>query len=237
MTSRIGARNRALLCMVMTGMFGGFTSPTIAAVVGSTADLTTHFHLVSGTVTVVDADTFRVDDFTYDGGGPAVYFYLGTEQTSAAFESGLPIFPLLTGTTYDGSQGSLFYDLPGGETFDNYHAISVWCADFKIDFGSGTFVAPPLQGDLNTDGYVGLDDLDIILNHWNQNVPTGDPLQGDVSGVGGTPDGYVGLDDLDVVLNNWNAGTPPAQASTIPEPASAVILLASAGVILPRRRN
>ena len=75
----------------------------------------------------------------------------------------------------------------------------------------------PLPGDLNGDGYVGLDDLDLILNNWNQSVTIGDPLLGDVSGPSGNPDGYVGLDDLDVVLINWNAGTPPAL--NIPEPS------------------
>ena len=80
-----------------------------------------------------------------------------------------------------------------------------------MEFGGG------LPGDLNGDGFVGLDDLDIILGAWNQNVPPADPAA-DPSG-----DGFVGLDDLDVVLNNWNAGTPPA-ASVVPEPTSLVLL-------------
>ncbi len=90
----------------------------------------------------------------------------------------------------------------------------------------------PLDGDLNGDGFVGLDDLDIVLNAWNQNVPPGD-ARADVSGAGGEPDGYVGLDDLDVVLNNWNAGTPPAVV--LPEPASVGVVLVGAGVFIRRR--
>ncbi len=62
-----------------------------------------------------------------------------------------------------------------------------------------------IDGDLNKDGYVGLDDLDIVLENWNQTVAPGSYYSGDPTG-----DGYVGLDDLDIVLNNWNAGTPPA---------------------------
>ncbi len=69
-----------------------------------------------------------------------------------------------------------------------------------------------IEGDLNDDGFVGLDDLDIILSAWNQSIPPADSAA-DPSG-----DGFVGLDDLDIVLNNWNAGTPPA-ASAVPEPA------------------
>ncbi len=70
----------------------------------------------------------------------------------------------------------------------------------------------PLVGDLNGDGFVGLEDLDIILSHWNQTVATGDQSVGDL-----TYDGYVGLDDLDIVLGNWNAGT---EVETVPEPGS-----------------
>ncbi len=85
-----------------------------------------------------------------------------------------------------------------------------------------------LTGDLNGDGFVGLGDLDIVLNNWNQNVAAGDPLLGDPSG-----DGFVGLDDLDLVLNNWNSGTPPTAA--IPEPASLWLFLALSGVTVRRR--
>ena len=93
-----------------------------------------------------------------------------------------------------------------------------------------------IPGDLNGDGFVGLDDLDIILNNWNQNVTVGDPLQGDVTGPGGEPDGYVGLDDLDVLLNNWNAGSLPAAA--VPEPGALSLLAAGAcGLTLWRRRR
>ena len=83
-----------------------------------------------------------------------------------------------------------------------------------------------LAGDLNGDGFVGLDDLDIVLTHWNQNVDADVWRVGDVTG-----DGYVGLDDLDVVLNNWNAGTPPTidTRATIPEPSTGLMLL---GIII-----
>ena len=85
---------------------------------------------------------------------------------------------------------------------------------------------PVLSGDLDGDGYVGLDDLGLILDKWNQTVSPG-TLNGDPSG-----DGYVGLDDLQLILDNWNVGTPPAEAlQNIPEPASAVILMTSASLL------
>ena len=74
-----------------------------------------------------------------------------------------------------------------------------------------------LEGDLNGDGFVGLDDLDIVLGAWNQSVPPAD-VSADPSG-----DGFVGLDDLDIVLNNWNAGTP-SSATAVPEPGALSLL-------------
>ncbi len=86
-----------------------------------------------------------------------------------------------------------------------------------------------LQGDLDGDGFVGLDDLDIILNNWNLNVPPAD------AAADPTGDGFVGLDDLDIVLNNWNAGSPPS-SSNIPEPASAALTGLGLAALLRRRR-
>jgi hypothetical protein len=105
---------------------------------GYEAQLSTLAHGVSGTVTIVDTDTLVVEDFNYDGGGPAVYFYLGTENTQAAFIAGIPIGPLQTGSVY--SNDELVLHLPNPQTFDGYNAISVWCVDFSANFGSGTFV-------------------------------------------------------------------------------------------------
>ena len=81
-----------------------------------------------------------------------------------------------------------------------------------------TLLVTALTGDLDGDGFVGINDLNIVLANWNQNIPPGDPLA-DPSG-----DGFVGIDDLNEVLGNWNAGTPPSGANTIPEPGSVSLL-------------
>ncbi len=92
-----------------------------------------------------------------------------------------------------------------------------------------------LQGDLDGDGFVGINDLNIVLSNWNLNVPPGNPLA-DPSG-----DGFVGIDDLNTVLGNWNAGTPPpGEASTsIPEPACLAIFGLGLSPLLnrPTRRS
>ncbi len=110
---------------------------------GEEARLSTEFHEVSGTLRVIDGDSLMVENFTYDGGGPAVYFYLGESDSPAAFGSGIPIGPLLSGTVFDGSQASFAVDLPAGQTFEGYGAVSVWCVDFQVSFGSGAFAPVP----------------------------------------------------------------------------------------------
>jgi Carbohydrate esterase, sialic acid-specific acetylesterase len=54
-------------------------------------------------------------------------------------------------------------------------------------------------GDLTGDGFVGINDLNIILANWNQDVTPFNQLAGDTSG-----DGFVGLADLSQVLAQWN---------------------------------
>ena len=87
-----------------------------------------------------------------------------------------------------------------------------------------------IDGDLDGDGFVGLDDLNLILDHWNQTVAARDPMKGDPNG-----DGYVGLDDMDIVLNNWNTGTPPGDTTNIPEPG-ALAVLGAWGILATFRR-
>lgn len=105
---------------------------------GYEAHLSTIYHNVSGTVTIVDANTLLVENFYYDGGGLTVYFYLGERDLSSDFETGLGIGPELSGTMYNNEQ--LIIHLPGDVNLDDYTAISVWCVDATVNFGSGSFI-------------------------------------------------------------------------------------------------
>ncbi len=102
----------------------------------------------------------------------------------------------------------------------------------NIDFGSTAFyyLIDAIAGDLNGDGGVGIDDLDIVLRNWGPAARLGDWTIGDA-----TNDGWVGEDDLQVVLDNWNAGNPPPSVN-VPEPGTAAVLGAVLLGAVRRRR-
>ena len=104
---------------------------------------------------------------------------------------------------------------------------------YQAHFSTGmtlTITSAHIAGDLDGDGFVGIDDLNLVLSNWNQFAPPANPLA-DPSG-----DGYIGIDDLNVILANWNAGVPSPPANAIPEPAVSGLLLIGYGVIVGRRR-
>ncbi len=113
--------------------------------------------------------------------------------------------------------------------------VIIWSNDpnyVPTDADYLNLVPPSLDGDLNLDGFVGQDDLNIILGAWGQNVTQGDPMAGDPSN-----DGFVGQDDLNFVLGDWGQGTPPP-LSAVPEPQSLLLgLIGAVGYLVFRRRQ
>ncbi len=89
-----------------------------------------------------------------------------------------------------------------------------------------------LPGDLDFDGFVGIDDLNTILAHWNAQVSPGNPLFGDPTG-----DGFVGIDDLNLVLANWNTGSPPTNTANTPEPGTLGLLVFTGTAAARRQRS
>ncbi len=127
----------ALLPMSGAQAQGGAAYPRA----GWQTTLTPVSHGVRGIATIVDADTFRVDQFFFDGLGIRVYFYLGAVDTRASFTAGLETGNnLRTGTAFTNT--SITVDLPAGRTFDDFTALSVWCTGVSSSFGSGTFMPP-----------------------------------------------------------------------------------------------
>ncbi|MEM9413996.1 MAG: choice-of-anchor tandem repeat NxxGxxAF-containing protein [Planctomycetota bacterium] len=94
---------------------------------------------------------------------------------------------------------------------------------------TGVF-APGDPGDLTGDGFVGVEDLDVLLANWGNTTFAGSWRDGDADG-----DGVVGQGDLNVIRANWSTGTPPG--GVVPEPAGAAMLLALIGLATRRRRR
>lgn len=136
----------------------------------------------------------------------------------------------------------------GGEdgqssAFNDEGQIAFWLK-FTNDSSQGIFVANmnTLRGDLDGDGFVGIEDLNVILQNWDQTVSvsglslmaqSSNPITGDLDG-----NGRVGIEDLNVVLGNWNAGALPVGpangVANIPEPGT-MVLLGLMGVSLIKR--
>lgn len=102
--------------------------------VGSVAVLETFHHGVSGSVTIVDDRTLRIDNFFYDGLGPDVYVYVAMNKQ---FSQGLAVSPELASTPYE--DATVVVDLPDGVTLADFNSVSIWCRQFSSDFGSGYF--------------------------------------------------------------------------------------------------
>lgn len=106
--------------------------------VGWTATLTTKSHGVRGTAVIVDNCTVEVRNFFFDGRGLDVKLY-GTKGTN--FRQGWPMSEdLIRSPAY--MDETVIGKLPQGRTLDDLDAISVWCIDIPVDFGSASFKAP-----------------------------------------------------------------------------------------------
>ena len=85
-----------------------------------------------------------------------------------------------------------------------------------------------LFGDVNGDGFVGGDDLQIISTNWGLSSAT--RLQGDLNA-----DSFVGAADYNEVVSFWGSGTPP---QPIPEPVGLGLWLAGGlFALIKRKRN
>ena len=79
------------------------------------------------------------------------------------------------------------------------------------------------MGDANVDTFVDDDDLSLLLANWHQDVGWD---KGNFNG-----DNIVDDDDLSLLLANWTG------SGTVPEPASAILALLGASLLVRRRRQ
>ena len=189
----------------------------------------------------LDRNDFKFD-FDPDDGVKAV----GATITSF-FSLGSPIGNVWAIVRYDDNSSSLSvtdfiehsssgddtfwgFQAPAGRSITRFELIisnDKWAhlddLAFVLDFEP-----PPVTGDLNGDGFVGVDDLNLILGLWNQTVGKKNPADP-------SRDNFVGVDDLNIVLVNWNDGIPPIDGATVPEPGTGSALAITGVMLLTRR--
>lgn len=103
--------------------------------VGQSVALTTRFHGASGTVTVVDEQTLRIEAFTFDGGGIDV-FIVGSPDGD--FATGVKLSAdLIRAGGYRNE--TLTLPLPAGTTLDDVRHLSVWCETAAVSFADAAF--------------------------------------------------------------------------------------------------
>ncbi|XP_008199913.1 protein Skeletor, isoforms B/C isoform X2 [Tribolium castaneum] len=119
----------AVIIAVSGGVSG---APYLGKFIGKLSEL---HHGVSGEVYAVDGRTLYLKDFTYDGQGPAAYFYASTSRNanSAGFrlrdENGSP--EVIRRYRKEG----VTLTLPEGKTLNNIKIFYVWCEEFEVNFG------------------------------------------------------------------------------------------------------
>ena len=224
-----------LMSLESTGVF--HTGATVPA------DTTQYTASVDSVFDEFFSDDYLIGEFVNqdDAGDDDSYVMLVNKRHGAGLDSDDPSLIDTAQFTIDAGYGSVFaYDPYTGiesELFssDNVNIGGTFYDDvFSILLHGGQGIllrieSALLDGDLNGDGFVGVDDLNIVLVNWNQNVTPGDHASGDPTG-----EGFVGVDDLNIVLVNWNNGTPPAGAA-VPEPATLGLMLIGSVAVLRRR--
>ncbi|XP_017786522.1 PREDICTED: protein Skeletor, isoforms B/C-like isoform X2 [Nicrophorus vespilloides] len=124
---------RNLLLIVLLGLAGNANSAEyLGKFLGKLTEL---HHGVSGEVYAVDSRTLHIKDFTYDGQGPAAYFFAGNSRSpgNTGFrirdENGSP--EVLRRYRKEG----VTITLPDGKTLNTIKWFSVWCEEFEVNFG------------------------------------------------------------------------------------------------------
>lgn len=104
--------------------------------IGHSGFFETFAHNVSGKATIIDDCTIEITQFSYDGGGPDVYFY-GAKSHLYSSDDAFPLGKKIDGQIFDNA--SIIIKLPQNKSLDDLSGLSVWCVDFSANFGQMEF--------------------------------------------------------------------------------------------------
>jgi hypothetical protein len=112
------------------------------------------FHDIAGEVYAVSENQLLIKDFTYDGEGPDAFFLAGRDGNKPNprattgdivlaypdngveyeyLDNNIPILPRFNGNK------DIILTLPKGITVNDLKWLSVWCRDYKVNFGHSSF--------------------------------------------------------------------------------------------------
>jgi len=117
-------------------------------------DFVNIFHDIAGSVYATSDNQLTIKGFTYDGEGPDAFFLAGESGTRPNarttngdivlsypykgieyqyLDTNIPILP-----RFNGNQ-DVVLTLPNGVSVSDLKWLSVWCRDYKVNFGHATF--------------------------------------------------------------------------------------------------
>jgi len=197
----------------------GITGNGLTGASGSSGTKRAGNNLIGGLGSVLYyPDELILADFDYpdpEATGKAIC--LDLEYLAASGDSGGGWFVDVEDQTYLAGVTSFATAPDGIIDFDYGDVMAATRVGQYLDWIDDYVLLESIPGDLNGDGFVGGEDLDIVRGFWGEYVDPGSLLFGDPSG-----DGFVGGDDLDLVRSNWGQGAP--QANAVPEPSMVVLL-------------
>ncbi len=160
---------------------GAIDQPTDGILV-QTVDISSFAALIDNGDQALDLSFIYASDDQRDTGSFSTHFFASTDGSGAELGTGYSVaLDADNGYEFTGwLEESVYGQIPSGArsvtlqidtTRTGGSETNIWIDNITGDID--TYVPPPpvLLGDINNDGFVGLDDLDIVLNEWNMGTP------------------------------------------------------------------